>query len=104
MCSASHPSSLPIADAMRSARDFFPSRALPPYPEPYDAMAYSAGKWTMCILSVSHGQRVSGRTVPSARRSGYPTLCVHGANLPSRPSASMTLEPVLAIILMFATT
>lgn len=30
MCSASHPSSRPITEAMRNAKHFFPSRALPP--------------------------------------------------------------------------
>ncbi len=34
MCSASQPWSRPITDAMRSAKHFLPSSALPPYPEP----------------------------------------------------------------------
>ena len=34
MCSASQPWSRPIVEAMRSARHFLPSSALPPYPEP----------------------------------------------------------------------
>ena len=34
MCSAIQPSSRAITEAMRSAKHFFPSSALPPYPEP----------------------------------------------------------------------
>ena len=34
MCSASHPASRAITEAMRSAKHFLPKRALPPYPEP----------------------------------------------------------------------
>src|SRR5665647_567624 len=34
MCSASHPSSFAMAEAIRSAKHFFPNRALPPYPLP----------------------------------------------------------------------
>ena len=34
MCSASQPSSRAIAEAIRSAKHFLPSSALPPYPEP----------------------------------------------------------------------
>src|SRR5579862_4708514 len=36
MCSASHPSSRAMLDAMRRAKHFFPNSALPPYPDPYD--------------------------------------------------------------------
>jgi hypothetical protein len=34
MCSAIQPSSRAITDAIRSAKHFLPSSALPPYPEP----------------------------------------------------------------------
>ncbi len=34
MCSAIQPSRRAIAEAMRRARHFLPSRALPPYPDP----------------------------------------------------------------------
>ncbi len=34
MCSASHPSSRAIFEAIRSAKHFLPSSALPPYPDP----------------------------------------------------------------------
>ncbi|GMS93227.1 hypothetical protein PENTCL1PPCAC_15402, partial [Pristionchus entomophagus] len=36
MCSAIHPSSFAIFEAMRRAKHFFPSRELPPYPDPND--------------------------------------------------------------------
>src|SRR5512142_1264481 len=47
MCSASHPSSRAIAEAMRSARHFLPSSAFPPYPDPYDQISRVSGKCTM---------------------------------------------------------
>jgi hypothetical protein len=34
MCSASQPSSRAITEAIRNAKHFLPSSALPPYPEP----------------------------------------------------------------------
>ena len=33
--------------AMRSAKHFFPSRALPPYPEPYERIIFASEKWEM---------------------------------------------------------
>src|SRR5207249_12260287 len=47
MCSAIQPSFFATTDAMRSARHFLPSSALPPYPEPYDQIEGSSGKCTM---------------------------------------------------------
>src|SRR5512141_1082516 len=47
MCSASQPSSRAWTEAMRSAWHFLPSRALPPYPEPYDQISRVSGKWQM---------------------------------------------------------
>src|SRR3954470_3272157 len=55
MCSASQPSSRAIAEAIRSAKHFLPSRALPPYPEPNDQISRVSGKWTMYLLSALHG-------------------------------------------------
>src|SRR6185295_18343414 len=59
MCSASQPSSRAITDAMRSAKHFLPSSALPPYPEPYDQISRLSGKCTMYLLVSSHGHAVS---------------------------------------------
>src|SRR5579884_3335096 len=39
MCSASQPSSRAMAEAIRRAKHFLPSRALPPYPEPKDQIS-----------------------------------------------------------------
>ncbi len=39
MCSASQPWSCAMTEAMRSARHFLPSSALPPYPDPYDQIS-----------------------------------------------------------------
>src|SRR3954470_16568908 len=44
MCSASQPSSRAITDAIRSAKHFLPSSALPPYPEPKDQISRVSGK------------------------------------------------------------
>src|SRR5436190_15571250 len=65
MCSAIQPSSRAIADAIRSAKHFLPSSALPPYPDPYDQISRDSGKWTMYLLSASHGHGTSLR--PSGR-------------------------------------
>src|SRR3954454_24687761 len=43
MCSAIQPSSRAIADAILSAKHFFPSSALPPYPEPNDQISRASG-------------------------------------------------------------
>src|SRR5919201_1819865 len=43
MCSAIQPSSRAIAEAIRRAKPFLPSRALPPYPEPYDQISRVSG-------------------------------------------------------------
>src|SRR5204863_7390389 len=82
LCSASQPSSRAIADAIRSAKHFLPSSALPPYPEPYDQISRDSGKWTMYLLSASQGQETSSSPSPS----GIPTECRQGTNSPSSPS------------------
>src|SRR5947208_6656766 len=74
MCSASQPSSRAITEAMRRAKHFLPSSALPPYPEPYDQISRVSGKWTMYLLSALQGQ---GRS-SAASASGMPTECTHG--------------------------
>src|ERR1700704_24810 len=43
MCSAIQPSSRAITEAIRSAKHFLPSRALPPYPEPKDQISRDSG-------------------------------------------------------------
>ncbi len=58
MCSASHPSSRAITEAIRSAKAFFASSALPPYAEPYDQISRSSGKCEMYFVSL-HGHGVS---------------------------------------------
>src|SRR5271154_4440327 len=58
MCSASQPSARPMADAMRSAKHFLPSSALPPYPEPKLQISRDSGKWTMYLVSLQ-GQGTS---------------------------------------------
>ena len=55
MCSASQPSSRAITEAMRSAKHFLPSSALPPYPEPYDQISRVSGKCTIHFSSVLQG-------------------------------------------------
>src|ERR671923_46564 len=64
MCSASQPSSRAITLAMRSAKHFLPSSALPPYPEPYDQISRVSGKWTMYLLSGLHGHGTSTTPAP----------------------------------------
>src|ERR1700722_11323596 len=59
ICSANHPSSFPIFDAILNAKHFFPSRALPPYPLPYDQIDRSSGKWTIHRLAGLQGQGTS---------------------------------------------
>src|SRR5918997_6357755 len=89
MCSASQPSSRAITEAMRSAKHFLPSRALPPYPEPYDMISRVSGKWTMYLLSL-HGQ---GVLAP-----GFPTVCRQGTKSPSSPSTSSAALPMRVMI------
>src|SRR5688572_9037236 len=84
MCSASQPSSRAIADAMRNAKHFLPSSALPPYPLPNDQMERSSGKCTMYFSVALHGQLTS--CCPGSN--GTPTECTHGTNSPSVPSTS----------------
>src|SRR4051794_33666220 len=94
MCSASQPSSRAIADAIRNAKHFLPSRALPPYPEPYDQISRDSGKWTMYLFSASHGHGTSAS--PSAR--GAPTEWTHGTNSPSEPNTSSAPWPMRVMI------
>ena len=84
MCSASQPSSRAITDAMRSAKHFLPSSALPPYPEPYDQISRVSGKCTMYLLSASQGHGTSA----SPGSSGAPTECRHGTQSPSASTSS----------------
>src|SRR5881227_474207 len=79
MCSASQPSSRAMTDAIRRAKHFLPSKALPPYPDPYDQISRVSGKWTMYLLSASHGQATS--CWPGS--SGAPTECRQGTKAPS---------------------
>src|SRR5213078_1488752 len=81
MCSASHPSSRAITDAIRRAKHFLPSRALPPYPDPYDQISRVSGKWTMYLFSALHGHGTSA----SPGSSGAPSEWRHGTNSPSLP-------------------
>src|SRR6188508_1624304 len=59
MCSASQPSSRAITEAMRNAKHFLPSSALPPYPEPYDQISRVSGKCTIHFSSGLHGHATS---------------------------------------------
>jgi hypothetical protein len=100
MCSASQPSSRAMFEAMRRAKHFLPSRALPPYPEPYDQISRDSGKWTM-YFSELHGQATS--LCPGAR--GAPTVCIQGTTRLSPLSISaMTARPIRAMIRMLTTT
>src|SRR5436853_5485275 len=76
MCSANQPSSRAMTDAIRRAKHFLPSKALPPYPDPYDQISRVSGKWTMYLLSGLHGHGTSAS--PAAR--GAPTECTHGTH------------------------
>src|SRR5690349_14918168 len=100
ICSASHPCSRPMAEAMRSARHFFPSSALPPYPLPNDQIAFYSGKCTMYFCSALQGQGTSG--CPGA--SGMPTECRHGTKNSFSPSACATCCPMRVMIRMLTAT
>src|SRR5205823_9997710 len=89
MCSASQPSSRAITDAMRSAKHFLPSSALPPYPDPKDQISRVSGKCTMYLLSALHGHGTS--VWPGS--SGAPSECRQGTNVPSSPSTSSAPWP-----------
>ena len=98
MCSASQPSSRAMLEAIRSAKHFFPSSALPPYPEPYDQISRVSGKWTMYFVGLQgHGTSFW----PGA--SGTPTECRHGTTR-FPPLFSSTKAPMRAMIRMFTTT
>jgi hypothetical protein len=99
MCSAIQPASRPITDAIRSAKHFLPSRALPPYPLPKDQMLRSSGKCTMYLSSRLQGHGTS----VSPGSSGRPTLCTQGTNSPS-PRASSAPFPMRVMIRMLTTT
>jgi hypothetical protein len=100
MCSASHPSSRAITDAMRSAKHFLPRSALPPYPEPYDQISRDSGKWTIHFSSGLHGHSESG----SPGSSGAPTECTQGTKSPSSPSTSSAPPPARVITPMLSAT
>src|SRR5215208_7782331 len=61
MCSAIQPSSRAITEAMRRAKHFLPSSALPPYPDPNDQISRDSGKCTMYLLASLHGHGTSSR-------------------------------------------
>src|SRR3954447_16578945 len=89
MCSASQPLSRAMTDAIRSAKHFLPSSALPPYPEPYDQISRVSGKCTMYFSSLhGHAELAS----PSA--SGEPTVCRQGTKSPLSPSTSSAPLPM----------
>src|SRR5918994_1154539 len=95
MCSASQPSSRAITEAIRRAKHFFPSRALPPYPEPNDQISRASGKCAMYFSSLQgHG------TSPTPSTSGIPTECRQGTNSPSLPRTSSAPWPMRVMILM----
>ena len=100
ICSAIHFSSRPFADAIRSAKHFFPKRALPPYPLPNDQISLASGKWTMYLSSGLQGQTESSS--PCLR--GTPTECKQGTNSPSVPKTSSAFFPIRVIIYVLATT
>ena len=100
MCSAIQSSSRAMTDAMRSAKHFLPSRALPPYPDPNDQISRVSGKCTMYLLSALQGHGTS--SAPSS--SGMPTECTHGTNSPPLPSASSAAWPMRVMIRMFTAT
>src|SRR5690348_14024125 len=102
MCSASQPSSRACTDAMRNEWHFLPSSALPPYPEPYDQIMRSSGKWTMYFVSL-HGQGTS--SCPDS--SGAPTECrpdTNGCSAPSLVNSSSAGAPTLVMMCIDATT
>jgi len=102
MCSASQPSSRASTEAMRRERHFFPSRAFPPYPDPYDQISRVSGKWAMYFWSRgAQGQRPSS-LIPASR--GRPTEWRQGTNSPSLPSMSRVRFPVWVMRYMLATT
>src|SRR3990167_5567026 len=82
ICSANHPSSLAITEAILNAKLFFPRRAFPPYPLPNDQILFSSGKWTMYLCAELHGQETS--SCPGFK--GCPTECRQGINRPLEPS------------------
>src|SRR5579859_2282668 len=100
MCSAIQPSSRAMFEAMRSAKHFLLSRALPPYPEPYDQISRVSGKCTMYLVSLQgHGTSLS----PSL--SGMPTECMQGTTRFSSLSISAkTGRPMRAMMRMLTTT
>lgn len=107
MCSASQPSSRAMAEAMRSAKHFLPSRALPPYPDPNDQISRVSGKCAMYLVSLQ-GQATSSwrSTEPSgwSTTRGMPTVCTAGTNAaPASISASTSL-PTRVMTPMLTTT
>ncbi len=88
MCSASQPSLWPCQEAMRKARHFLPSNALPPYPEPTDQMVLSSGKWQMKRRSGSQSR----------------TACTPRLKSSLSPRCSLATFPMRAITRMLSTT
>ncbi len=100
MCSASQPSSRAMTEAMRRAKHFLPSRALPPYPEPNDQISRVSGKWAMYLFSALQGQETSAS--PGSR--GAPTEWTQGTNSPSFPRTSRAPAPIRVMTLMLTAT
>src|SRR5580693_7502677 len=100
MCSAIQPSSRACTEAMRSAWHFFPSNALPPYPEPNDQTSRVSGKWQMYLCSLLQAHVASGWFGVS----GAPIECRPRTNSPLDPRTSSTWLPTRDMICMLATT
>ncbi len=89
-----------MTEAIRSAKHFFASRALPPYPEPYDQTSRVSGNCTMYFVSLQ-GQATSGCGTPRSSRSGCPTLCTvatHGTPVSIARSTSGPRRVVMPIL------
>ena len=102
MCSAIQPSFLAMVEAIRNARHFFPSRALPPYPDPYDQILFSSVKWEMYFCSI--GAQGHFPLSVSCSPNGFPTECRQGMNSPSSPKTSNTSFPTRVMMCMLITT
>ena len=100
MCSASQPSSRAMTEAMRRAKHFLPSRALPPYPDPYDQISRVSGKCTMYLLSALQGQGTSACPLAS----GAPTEWTQGTNSPSLAQHLERALPMRVMIRMLTAT
>src|SRR5688572_16856730 len=89
-----------MTEAIRNARHFLPSNALPPYPEPKDQISRVSGKCTIHLSLSLHGQATS--FLPGV--SGEPTECTQGTNGRSSPSQSATARPMRVMMRMLTAT